>query len=66
MEMQNNAKILEGGDGERLGAASTQRGALPQTGLAISRQYLVTQGGGGGGDFIVSWFLTLLPTFREL
>lgn len=42
MEMQNNTKILEGGDGERLDAASTQGGALPQTGLAISRQYLVT------------------------
>lgn len=63
--MQNNEKILEGGDGERLGAASTQRGALPQTGLAISRQYLVTKGG-DGGDFIVSWFLNLLPTFSEL
>lgn len=66
MEMQNNAKILEGGDGERLGAASTQRGAPPppQTGLAISRQHLVTWGG-SGGDFIVNWFLNLLPIFRE-
>lgn len=50
--MQNNAKILEGGDRERLGAASTQRGALQQNGLAISRQHLVTWG--AGWDFIVS------------
>lgn len=37
-----NAKILEGGDRKRMGAASTQRGALRQTGLAIFRQHLVT------------------------